>query len=338
MELRDSAAFGKGRTITLTILGKSGSGKTVFLSSMYHHLAEGSMGFSVAATNDKTDRVLGGAIEDLILKKEVPAGTTENSLTYGFCLKFNGQPIADIDCFDYRGGAIDDEAESEAGAILSKRIANSDIVMWLIDLSEIPEGELFSGKSRLKTRLRRLNSICSQAIKADERPRVWSFVRAKVDVNFPDLASEDLKVATTELLTHLGGALTISTHDSVPYANVVSIAPIGKVSLEGDEIVAGDEVINVEWPLLTSVGMLIKARLAALDEQIEAARKPEPESRGGFFSPAQRDRREDAHSHVASEAEREREFLTAVDGRITAKVPNSVIVVQPNDVAGSGGE
>ena len=295
------------------------------------------MGFSVAATNDKTDRILGGAIDHLIEEMEVPEGTQDNGLTYGLRLKFNGQTLADIDCFDYRGGAIDDEAESEAGKMLSERIAKSDIILWLIDLSDIPKEQISSGKSRIKTKLRRLNSICSQALEAVEaRPRIWSFVRSKVDVNFDELTSENLKEATLELQAHLGGALTISTFDGVPYANLVSIAPIGKVTREGSYVIAGDNIVNVEWPLLISVLMMVKARLATLDEQIEAAARPAPGARGGFFSSPRQI--EEDQSNVSSEAEKEREFLSAVDDHVSRNIPSSIIIIQPPNVAGTGGE
>ena len=55
---RSSQAFGKACKLTLTILGKSGSGKTVFLSSLYHQLAEGVLGFSAAASQETTQRRL----------------------------------------------------------------------------------------------------------------------------------------------------------------------------------------------------------------------------------------------------------------------------------------
>src|ERR1035438_1409843 len=112
MASRESHPFGGGRKITVTMLGKSGCGKTVFLSSLYHQLAEGSFGFTAAASNDRTDRELGGAIASFYLESEAPEGTQENSRTYAFSLMFEGEVVAEIDCFDFRGGAISDDAEA----------------------------------------------------------------------------------------------------------------------------------------------------------------------------------------------------------------------------------
>jgi GTPase SAR1 family protein len=331
MSSRDSQPFGKNRTITVTMLGKSGCGKTVFLWSLYSQLAEGSLGFTAAPTNDLTDLVLGGGIEDLYLKNEAPEGTKENELLYGFSLMYKGETVAEIDCFDYRGGAIaDDAGKTESGKILQQRIARSDIVMWLVDLAEVkdavPEG-LFSRRARLLTNLRRLQSICSQAIKIAPKLRVWSFVRTKVDKDFPNLTETDLKKATEELHEHLRDVVAIATFSNESYANLVSIAPIGKAIIEDDKIVAGNEAINVEWPLLTSIAMLLQDRLAALDEQVELAEITDDDHDGGsgLFSRRRREKSVHAPSDAILEAEKEREFLTAILTTINENVPTSVL-------------
>ena len=263
MASRESQSFGDARKITVTMLGKSGCGKTVFLSSLYHQLAEGSFGFTAAASNDRTDRELGGAIAKFYLDSEAPEGTQENSRTYAFSLMFEGEVVAEIDCFDFRGGAISDDAEaSESGKILQQRIANSDIVMWLVDLSEaksLPDG-LFSRRARLLTNLRRLQSICSQAMKSAPRLRVWSFVRTKADIDYSELSQDDLTAATKELHQHLGDVVAIATFSKESHANLVSIAPIGRATVVDGRVIPGGEAVNIEWPLLTSINRDVDTR------------------------------------------------------------------------------
>ena len=321
--------------LTVTILGKSGSGKTVFLASLYAHLASGVFGFSAAA-DDKTDRALGGYLDRLYLENEPPAGTQENEVKYFFSLMFEGRPIADIDCFDYRGGATDDAAESEAGKLLAQRIAASDIIIWLIDLAGSKE-DLASRRVRLRTGLRRLSSICSQAVRSAPRLRVWCFVRTKVDKDFPELTSEDLQTATLQLAQHLGDVVAVSMYEGVAYASLVSIAPIGRAAVRRDRIIAGDQAVNVEWPLLTSLGFLIKSRLDAINEAQDTS--PPPSNKKSFFRRAGYPTDGVSPVDAISDADKEREVLERVLARIQEKTPESVkllnSVVGQSDASGA---
>jgi hypothetical protein len=324
--LGDTGAFGSEKRLTVTVLGKTGSGKTVFLSSLYSLLAEGvrGFGFSATASNDRTDRVLGGYLEKFYLQSEPPEGTKENEITYAFSLIFEGEPVAEIDIFDYRGGALEEDADEDAGAILSKRIGASDIVIWMIDLSEA-SGELRSRRGRLVTKVRRLQAVCSQAMRKEPRLRTWCFVRSKVDIDFPELSEIDLNAATTQLEEHLEDVVTISTFNNVPYASMVSIAPIGKAKIDGDKVVPGDEAINTEWPLLIPIRMLIEVRLDQLARQIET---PKPQSTGiNFFGSSSNDLTDEARLEAIAALEKERDFLMKIIERIQQQVPNSVKVL-----------
>ena len=334
MPTGEAERFGKGHKVVVTILGKSGSGKTVFLSSLYSQLAEGVLGFTAAALDHSTDRILGAYLERFYLEKEAPEGTKDNSILYAFSLLFEGQPVVDLDCFDYRGGAIEDDASTDAGKVLSDRIANSDILIWLVDLSTAVDrhGGLHNRRARMATRLRRIQSISSQAVQLSPRSRVWSFVRSKVDLNFEDVSSkESLETATKELYDHVKDVIPIATCNNGP-STLISNAPIGKATVTDDCVIPGDEAVNVEWPLLLPLSWFIRERVRVLAELTEAAlsKASRNEPHRGFFAP-KRDAVDTPPDQEIAEAEKERDFLARVLQRIESNVPTDILVVDSTD-------
>jgi hypothetical protein len=166
-------------------------------------------------------------------------------------------------------------------------------------------------------------------MKASPRLRVWSFVRTKADIDYSGLSQEDLKAATEELHQHLGDVVAIATFSKESHANLVSIAPIGKATVVDGRVVPGGEAVNIEWPLLTSIGMLIQERLAFLDEQVGEAHggDDDDEPSWGFFS-RKRQMRSNEPSEAIIAAEKEREFLTSILESIDENMPTSVMKLE----------
>lgn len=125
----------------ITMLGTSGSGKTVYMSAMSELFFNGSVnGYTIANRENNyasTAFINKGfdEINSLYQNGRFPSGTSL-SVVMPLELRFRGDHIIDIDWIDYRGGAIKELAHgidnSQNSEILAALIA-SDVVMVFVD-------------------------------------------------------------------------------------------------------------------------------------------------------------------------------------------------------------
>jgi hypothetical protein len=94
----------------VTMLGDSGVGKTVFMSSMYAKLRDGENGITIRAISNEVDKELDDYVTSLFTFNTWPPGSEGKIKTYDFELLLWGRPIARIDWVDYRGGVLTDSA------------------------------------------------------------------------------------------------------------------------------------------------------------------------------------------------------------------------------------
>ena len=125
----------------ITMLGISGSGKTVYMSAMSALFFQGDVnGYTIANRNDsysdgtfvfkKFDE-----INTLYEKGEFPNGTS-SSTVMPLELRYRGNRVLDIDWIEYRGGAIKELAsgvENDKNAELFATLIASDVVLVLVD-------------------------------------------------------------------------------------------------------------------------------------------------------------------------------------------------------------
>lgn len=105
----------EGVPCTLCVLGKTGSGKSIFAATGYACLREGicigqkSPRISLNPNyHQLTDRQLTSAYKHISVAKKLPDGTSENSL-YKFQLTLDDQNICKMQYLDYRGGIRNDK-------------------------------------------------------------------------------------------------------------------------------------------------------------------------------------------------------------------------------------
>lgn len=125
----------------ITMLGTSGSGKTVYMSAMSELFFNGEFGGYRIANRDNNYEsntfVNKGfdKINTLYQYGRFPAGTS-SSIVMPLELRYNGERLIDIDWIDYRGGAIKELANgienSQNAEILAALIA-SDVVLVFVD-------------------------------------------------------------------------------------------------------------------------------------------------------------------------------------------------------------
>lgn len=125
----------------ITMLGKSGSGKTVYMSAMSELFYNGTIhGYSIA------NRQLDVSYEAEIFKQfnkvntlyqfgRFPAGTSETTVM-PLELQKNGQRLIDIDWIDYRGDALLEMAKGEntqGNAEILAALYASDVILVFVD-------------------------------------------------------------------------------------------------------------------------------------------------------------------------------------------------------------
>ncbi len=123
-------------------LGLSGSGKTCFMTGMYHKMTGGVNGYSLKAS-DEDDVLLSNMCEKLRDKDRqqdrFPASTNQSS-RYQFELQHNYKTIEKFEWVDYAGGILKSKTSEDAEAYnaLKNDIASSKSMFIFVD------GELFA--------------------------------------------------------------------------------------------------------------------------------------------------------------------------------------------------
>jgi hypothetical protein len=239
----------------VTMLGDSGSGKTVFMSSMYEKMRYGENGIAIRAISHNVNLDLSQNIENLYAHDNWPTTNEGREINYEFALSLNGQPLARIEWVDYRGGAIWEREETHEGQALIKSLQNSHSIICMIDMSKLGKLRPESFHARTKTRLGHMANLCRSAAES-KRLRSILFVRTKSDeVQHPN-GEPDWTRACEELERHLGSLIDF---DCIPFSAVIPVSSVGRVG--EDKKLTGDEPYNVEWPLILSLAFMIEADL-----------------------------------------------------------------------------
>jgi hypothetical protein len=125
-------------TVTVTMLGTSGSGKSTFMLGMYAILAGGVRGYFAHASHDDHLQLMDQW--DLLYDDgRLPPPTPEIPRNYRFHFLQGLDPLLGIDWMDYRGGALSDRANSSDTAELIRRMAASDCVYLVLDGTVVAE-------------------------------------------------------------------------------------------------------------------------------------------------------------------------------------------------------
>jgi GTPase SAR1 family protein len=127
---------------SVIMLGSSGSGKTVFLASMFHELStQGSRGFFLRSEGIDPPRQLSKVYQEVAGKGEWPEGTkrdkvSEWKFTCYVQSKKDGSifPSCDFTFIDYAGGLLTEiEDEEEADSKFEKAVETADTLLGLLD-------------------------------------------------------------------------------------------------------------------------------------------------------------------------------------------------------------
>jgi hypothetical protein len=253
-------------TFKVTMLGGTGSGKTVFMSAMYTMLRDGNHGIAIRALNGDVDLELGDNIETLIRFNKWPLNTEKSQMRYDFELLLRNRPIARIDWVDYRGGDMRDPQIKEGAVALVERLRESHSIIWMVDLTKLNSGNLDSMRARIETSVGRMAALCRDALMNNDKPRAWVFVRTKADTVRGADGKPDWETACKELIQHLGPTIDIAYAGKYSRAAAIPVSSVGRLSNGTDGDLLGDDPTLVEWPLILSLAFLLDAEVSRLEQ------------------------------------------------------------------------
>lgn len=249
----------------VTMLGQSGSGKTVFMSSMYAKLREGENDIAIRAIKNDVDLELDRTMASIYEFSTWPPGNEGKPKNYDFVLLLRGKPIAQIDWVDYRGGVVKESDSKDEGAEFIKRLQESHSIIWMVDMSRLGNKPFNTMAARLLTGVPRMAQLCRQALAGKHDLRSILFVRTKSDEVRGDSGEPDFDAACRQLLLHLGP----ENFKDIPSAAAVPVSSVGRISAE--KVVMGEDPTNVEWPLILALAFILKIDLLKLDQATHAA-------------------------------------------------------------------
>lgn len=149
LKLKEQKSKHKGKhKMKITMVGTSGSGKTVFSAGVYSVFMKKEFeGFKIYSRGDGLPSKLIGAhkfskdYETLAREKRWPDGTSETDL-HPLDLYYQGNRIVNFDWIDYRGGLIDNpEIDLGKASDVYANIAASDAVILFADAQKLTEAD-----------------------------------------------------------------------------------------------------------------------------------------------------------------------------------------------------
>lgn len=117
----------------VTMVGTQGSGKTAFMSGLYHSLGENKMsGFHITPAGNSLDEavILQGKFQSLSLPNrnfEFPPGTQKSTL-WNFDLRYYDRLVGNYEWIDYRGGILTDITSDVSMSDQEKRKDVSELI------------------------------------------------------------------------------------------------------------------------------------------------------------------------------------------------------------------
>ncbi len=249
---------------TITMLGVSGVGKTIFMACMYVALTARN-DLSIEAEPD-LDRKLRQAYRK-ILDGDLPEGTVDIESFYDFHLLVDNKRIAKINWIDYRGGALDDDVTEKDAAYLHQRISQSDAVLMMLDLSseKIKDMDVGGAMAQDYLRISRMKILINTR---NESNRIKSvvFVRTKSDMVSNNDGSPNLELALKELVAQLN---TTTRFINVPICAAIPVSSCKVVQNDKNEkIILPRDPLNTEWVLFIALRDLIENLTVSVENNV----------------------------------------------------------------------
>ena len=120
----------------ILMVGHSRSGKTSYMSGLYHLYGDDPKGFGLWMSNSSKKANL-KRLGDQISNGRYPSGTDISSV-YNFWLQYDNELLIPVDWYDYRGGALSETSNiSKDAQALVSQISTADALIVFLDGEKI---------------------------------------------------------------------------------------------------------------------------------------------------------------------------------------------------------
>lgn len=257
----------------VVVLGASGSGKTVFLASMFHELStQGNRGFYIKAGDRDEQLLLTNAYEVLILEEDWPDSTQlEEFKEWEFTCFVQKEdlsifPACQFEFIDYAGGRLTDHNLDDDG-LLQGYIQKADTLICLIDGRKLFESMQGDNRAWNRLVLKDLAPILQTIQDTGNKP--VHFVVTKWDL-FSDLHS--LLDVKKHLLSHEPFKNVVVRREKSFPVRLIPVSAVGNdfAKLEnGRMLKTGDapKPFQVEMPLACVVPDMMEGKVREIEEK-----------------------------------------------------------------------
>ena len=146
----------------ILMLGTSGVGKTVFMTSMLYNLLMKERGLNLSVKRDLFEEISDN-YESLRNRKELTP--TARKTNWKFSVKYNDSQLFNFSWLDYRGGTLSDpKANPEEFKDIFQHLDNSIAVFIMVD-----SNDYILNQEKVKNELKRFKSIIEYSLNYNER-------------------------------------------------------------------------------------------------------------------------------------------------------------------------
>ncbi|MDE5121128.1 MAG: hypothetical protein O4965_13925 [Trichodesmium sp. St19_bin1] len=272
-------------TYSVIMLGPRGSGKTMFLASMYKKLStQGKLKFFLKVEGAEKRKRLNTIYTQVAFDEDWPGGTAINELSeweFTCCVQTEDLSIYDACKFvyiDYSGGRLTDpEGEGEEDEEFNNKIQAADIILVLLDGQKLLA---FIGQIRegLKWANGDLPNMLQEVQKIQDKP--VHFVISKWDIVAPDYSLEEVRDRLLDIEEF--NNLVIARNKARTPIRLIPVSSVGQgfaTLLQNGSMAKNIDVLptpfQVEVPLACTLPDKINVELKELAKKIEAEKNKE---------------------------------------------------------------
>ena len=265
-------------TYSVIMLGPRGSGKTMFLASMYKKLStQGKLKFFLKVEGAEKRKRLNTIYTQVAFDEDWPGGTAINELSeweFTCCVQTEDLSIYDACKFvyiDYSGGRLTDpEGEGEEDEEFNNKIQAADIILVLLDGQKLLA---FIGQIRegLKWANGDLPNMLQEVQKIQDKP--VHFVISKWDIVAPDYSLEEVRDRLLDIEEF--NNLVIARNKARTPIRLIPVSSVGQgfaTLLQNGSMAKNIDVLptpfQVEVPLACILPDIIQVQVNELIEKI----------------------------------------------------------------------
>jgi hypothetical protein len=274
---RSSQAPEEPGTMIVTMLGRSGSGKSTFIAGMYAQLVQGFRGCYLHTPDHDAGVEMVWQLNRL-RAGDLPEPNSTKAIPHDYVLR-SDEGTFPLDLTDYRGGAPFDLTRGDGDsdtALLRRRLAESHSIFVALDSSHFMEpvtrGRLHDVREETGTDL--FSDLISKTVyerqQRGQMPPSVAVLLTKADQidGRQGSVARDWDEVRAEIREVLGGAFQPGVD-----SRIIPVSVFGTPALNGQPQMLTLELYALADPVIFAAATFLRVRQAAVDQQYQVAMK-----------------------------------------------------------------